>query len=270
MGATRGQFNIVEIRVLTNSTLKSRRSCAERLTAYGFTIFDEEVITASYATAVFLRELAPRSCWVMLERERLDEFKGIQQDLENPEYVVVGDNRSRINFEYLNRALRLLRGGAKLIGMQSELTDTSMGGLELNVGSWVGMLERASGVRAIYIGKPSPYGFDLTMKTMGLGRDEVAMVGDKISTDVAGAKAYGIRAILVRTGECDEEELGRGCEPDFSIDSVCGVLEIMGGTKEHHIPFAVNGRPAQGAMRTERWSPSRQVLAGLWSSAWCC
>jgi len=217
----------IVLRFLTNSTLKSRSSCAEGLRKKGFQVFDGEVITASYATAVYLRELKPRSCWVMLEREGLDEFKDFQQDLEDPEYIVVGDNRSRFDFDHLNKALRLLLKGAKLVGMQSELTDSSLGDTELNVGSWVGMLERASGVTAVYIGKPSPYVFDLTMKTMGLDKSEVVMVGDRVSTDVKGAKGYGIRSALLMNGEFDERELDGSIKPDFLLESVSDVLEVL-------------------------------------------
>ena len=217
----------IVLRFLTNSTLKSRSSCAEGLRKKGFQVFDGEVITASYATAVYLRELKPRSCWVMLEREGLDEFKDFQQDLEDPEYIVVGDNRSRFDFDHLNKALRLLLKGAKLVGMQSELTDSSLGDTELNVGSWVGMLERASGVTAVYIGKPSPYVFDLTMKTMGLDKSEVVMVGDRVSTDVKGAKGYGIRSALLMNGEFDERELDGSIEPDFWLESVADVLALL-------------------------------------------
>jgi phospholysine phosphohistidine inorganic pyrophosphate phosphatase len=217
----------IVLRFLTNSTLKSRRSCAEGLRKRGFQVSDEEVITASHATAVYLRELKPRSCWVMLEREGLDEFQEFRQDLEDPEYIVVGDNRSVFDFDHLNLALRLLLNGAKLIGMQSELTDTSLGEPELNVGSWVGMLERASGVTAVYIGKPSPFVFDLTMKTMGLGKSEVVMVGDRVSTDVKGAKGYGIRSALLMAGEFDPRELGGSIEPDFLLESLADVLALL-------------------------------------------
>jgi ribonucleotide monophosphatase NagD (HAD superfamily) len=138
----------MNLRFLTNSTLKSRKSCAEMLCEQGFVVTTDEVITASYATSVYLKSQNPRSCWVMLEREGLDEFKGFCHDRENPEYIVVGDYRSNFTFENLNRALRLLMNGAKLVGMQEELVDTSAFDPELNVGSWVQILERASGVRA--------------------------------------------------------------------------------------------------------------------------
>jgi NagD protein len=216
------------LRFLTNSTLKSRASCAERLRRSGFQVLDHECITASYATAMYLRELNPRSCWVMLEREGLDEFKDFVQDSEDPEYVVVGDNRSKFDFEHLNKALRLLLDGAKLVGMSSERVDGSMGEVELNVGSWVGMLERAAGVQATYIGKPNSYGFQLTLKTMGLDKREVLMVGDRVSTDVKGAKEFGLRTVLVRTGEFDERDLVEGPEPDYILDSVREIVGVVG------------------------------------------
>jgi HAD superfamily hydrolase (TIGR01458 family) len=213
------------LRFLTNSSLKSRHSCAESLRKAGFRILDGEVITALDATVVYLRGLSPRSSWVMLEREGLDEFKEFQQDTEDPEYVVIGDNRSQFDFDHLNKALRLLLNGAKLIGIQGELVDTSLGDPELHIGSWVGMLERAAGVEAVYLGKPSSYMFDLTLKTMGLEKSEVVMVGDKVSTDIVGAKAFGISSVLLRTGEFDEKELLGGIEPDVMLDSI---TEVMG------------------------------------------
>ena len=214
----------IVLRFLTNSTLKSRESCAQELREKGFAVSYEEVITASYATAVYLRELRPRSCWIMLEGEGLAEFEGFQQDMANPEYIVIGDNRSRFDFEHLNKALRLLLGGARLIAMQGEMVDTSQREVELNVGSWVGMLERAAGVEATYVGKPNRYVFELTLRTMGLEKREVVMVGDSVSTDIKGASEFGIASILMRRGEIDE---GDGAKPDFICDCIRDVLGVF-------------------------------------------
>lgn len=215
------------LRFLTNSTLKSRASCAARLREAGFRVVSEEVITASYATAVYLEKLKPRSCWIMLEREGLDEFRKFNHDTENPEVIVVGDNRSRFDFDHLNKALRLLLSGAKLVGMTPELIDTSMGAPELNVGSWARMLEEASGVKATYIGKPSRYVFELTLRSMRLRKDEVVMVGDRVCSDIKGANDFGIRSILLRTGEFDERDLNGDVRPDYVFDSIQEVMDLF-------------------------------------------
>lgn len=204
---------------LTNSTLKSRASAAEKLQRRGFEILPAEVITASYATATYLREQKPRSIWLLLEGEGRGEFDGLPLDRDDPDYLVVGDNRSAFDFDGLNRALRLLLGGARLVGMQSELVDHSSGAAELNVGSWVGMLERAAGVQATYLGKPAPYAFNLALRTLGLESHQVLMVGDKVSTDIRGANAAGIRSVLLRTGEFDSRELDGSVRPDYVLDS---------------------------------------------------
>jgi HAD superfamily hydrolase (TIGR01458 family) len=218
------------VRYLTNSTLKSRRSCAEDLRRAGFAAEPGEVITASYATARYLSALQPRSCWVLLapESDGLEEFRDLARDEESPEYLVVGNHRAHFDFACLNRALRVLRNGAKFIAMHyEELTDTSMDEPELTVGSWAQMLERASGVPALCIGKPSPYVFELALDGTGLRPGEVVMVGDRMSTDVAGAHRSGLRAALVRTGEYDERTLAGNAQPDWVLDSVADVLGLI-------------------------------------------
>ena len=217
----------IVLRFLTNSTLKSRESCTARLRQAGFRICREEVITASYATAVYLEELNPRSCWIMLEGEGLDEFRHFNQDTENPEYIVIGDNRSKFDFVHLSQALRVLLKGARLIGMQPELIDKSIGETTLNVGAWVGMLERASGAQATYVGKPSPFVFELTLRTMGLDKSQVVMVGDQVATDIKGARNFGIRSALLRTGEFRAGELDGSLKPDYEFGSIREVLTIL-------------------------------------------
>ncbi len=216
----------VRLCFLTNSTLKSRRSAAEKLQKKGFTVYPEEVITASSATAEYLRGLRPRSIYLMLDREGVEEFTSFLQDGENPEYVVVGDNRSRFDFDHLNHALRLLAKGAKLIGMQNELVDSSLGDLELNVGAWAGMLEKAAGISAVYLGKPNPYVFELALRILDLGKEEALMVGDRVSTDVLGAKNFGLPSALVRSGEFRPQDLNGSVQPDYICDSVVEILSL--------------------------------------------
>lgn len=218
------------VRFLTNSTLKSRRSAAERLRQKGFQVDAAEVITASSATAAYLHDLGSPPCYIMLEREGLEEFAAIPQDADHPAYVVVGDNRSRFNFDELNHALRLLMGGAGLVGMQGELIDHSLGALELNVGAWVGMLERASGVRAVFIGKPNPYAFELALREFGLPPGQVLMVGDRIETDILGARRMGLRSALVKTGEYRPGDLEDApVQPDFVLESITALPDWLEG-----------------------------------------
>ena len=217
----------VEIRFLSNSTLKSRASAAEDLRQKGFNLADEELITASYATANYLRTLNPRSCWVMLDGKGLDEFAEFEQSCEDPDYIVIGDYRNHFNYQNMNKALRLLHRGANLIGMIPELVDFSQGDLELNVGSWVQVLERATGIQATYIGKPFPYGYELTLASMEVSRERVVMIGDQVDTDIKGAQAVGLKTILLTTGEYWLHHMNGEIQADHTFDSIEKIVQVF-------------------------------------------
>lgn len=215
------------LRFLTNSTLKSRKTCTEKLKRINIEVSEEEVITASYATAQYLNALNPDSCWIMQAGDGLDEFSHFISDDISPEYVIIGDYRSKFNFDSLNKALRFLINGSKLIGMMSELIDTSGRETELDAGSWVQMLERASGVNAVYIGKQYSYVFNLTLEGMKLEKSEVIMVGDQVITDIIGAINFGIKSILLKTGEFKKEDLNDQIKPDYIFNSLNEILTVL-------------------------------------------
>ena len=217
----------ITIRILSNSTLQSRKSYAEKLNVMGFTIYESEVITASFATAKYLKTLNPRSCWVMLKGEGLAEFNDFNHDSENPEYIVMGDFREGFNFQNMNKALRLLENGSKLIVMIPELVDHSMGGAELTVGAYGKMLEEAANIEATYIGKPNKYVFEMTLETVVIEKSKVLMVGDKITTDICGARGAGIKSALVKTGEFRESDLACDVKPDYIFDSVKDIRKLF-------------------------------------------
>ncbi len=215
------------LRFLTNSTLNSRRSCAERLRQVGLDVGTEEVVTASYATADYLRRRELRSCWVLLDGAGKEEFWGLTFDEDRPQILAVGDHRSGFDFETLSQALRVLANGAELVGMHPELIDVTAGQLELNVGAWVGMLERASRVKARYIGKPYRYVFDLTLRSMELEPGRVLMVGDQVATDVRGGRQAGMRTALIRTDHSMGADLRLGVSPDVTLESVAGLRGLF-------------------------------------------
>ncbi len=217
----------IYLRFLTNSTLKSSRSAAEKLLKRGFKVYQNEVITASYATALFLKSIKPKSIWLLLAREGVEEFKDFVIDEDNPEYVVIGDCRESFNFATMNKVLHKVKNGAKLIGMISELIDSSLGTLELNVGSWVNMIEKAADVKAVYIGKPNRYVFELILKDFDIPKDRILMVGDRVSSDIVGAHNAGIKSVLVKQGEFSPHHLNNRIKPNFIIEKISELPQII-------------------------------------------
>jgi ribonucleotide monophosphatase NagD (HAD superfamily) len=62
---------------------------------------------------------------------------------------------------------------------------------------------------------------------VGADPAEVAMIGDDIESDVAGAQAAGLRGILVRTGKFSPEDLERGITPDMSAENFAEAVERL-------------------------------------------
>ena len=62
--------------------------------------------------------------------------------------------------------------------------------------------------------------FDLALTEIALDPARVVMVGDRIDTDVLGARRAGIKSVLVKTGEFKESDLSGDELPDIIVDSV--------------------------------------------------
>ena len=80
---------------------------------------------------------------------------GITMNEVNPDYVVVGDTRT-YNFEKLERAVALVRGGARLIGTNPDLTGPVEGGIIPATRALIAPIELATGKQAYFVGKPNP------------------------------------------------------------------------------------------------------------------
>jgi 4-nitrophenyl phosphatase len=50
------------------------------------------------------------------------------------------------------------------------------------------------------LGKPSPAMFEMALRVLGTSPARTLMIGDRLETDIAGAKAAGLKAALVLTG----------------------------------------------------------------------
>jgi putative hydrolase of the HAD superfamily len=76
--------------------------------------------------------------------------------------------------------------------------------------------------------KPARAPFDLVLSRWGLPHEAVVMVGDTLNTDVAGAHAAGMRAVLITTGESKPaDEHCPPTIPDASIAALSQLPELL-------------------------------------------
>jgi HAD superfamily hydrolase (TIGR01458 family) len=97
----------------------------------------------------------------------------------------------------------------------------------LDAGAFVAGLEYAAKTEASVVGKPSAAYFEAALAELGAVAREATMVGDDVEADVGGAKALGMRGVLVRTGKFREQALAAAePQPDEVIDSLAD-LPVM-------------------------------------------
>jgi HAD superfamily hydrolase (TIGR01458 family) len=211
---------------ITNTTIYCRYTMLERLQALGFAIEVDELFTATYVAAKLLRDRNARSYYPLLLPDAQLEFAGIEIDEENPEYVVVGDMGASFTFSRLNRAMRAMLKGAKLIALHKKRIWRTEEGMFLDAGPFVVALEYATEMSAEVLGKPSPAYFRMALEQLGVAADRVAMIGDDIETDVRGAQRMGMQGWLVKTGRFRKEDLARGIWPDRLLESIGEIIQV--------------------------------------------
>jgi len=214
-----------KVRFLTNTTRRAPKSVLKRLNSFGFEVSEDELFTALNATRDYIIKNRG-SAYLILTNEAKEYFKDLESN--NPSYVVVGDAYTNFNYENLNRGFRALMNGAKLIAAaKNRYFKDSDNQLSLDAGGFVEALEFASNQKAKIIGKPSKEFFNLALSSLNLEPKEVLMVGDDIQNDILGAKEAGLNTALVKTGKFQESDLKKDIKPDFILDSVVDLLDII-------------------------------------------
>ena len=216
-------------RFTTNTTRRPRAVLAARLSEMGIPARPEEILSAPAAAARWLRDRGVRSVQLLLAEATFEEFLGLEIVDRSPDVVVVGDLGEGWTFPLLNQAFRNLMDGADLLAIQRNRYWHTDGGLSLDAGPFVAALEYGSGKTATLVGKPSPAFFTAAAGELGLPPERIAVVGDDLESDVAGARAAGMIGVAVRTGKYrpQDEERARQAA-DGVLDSIAEVPKWVG------------------------------------------
>ena len=194
---------------LTNNSQRTRRDMALRLNRLGIPAAPQDIFTCGISTARFLAEKKPNATAYVIGENGLGSAlheNGISVVDDDADFVVIGEGRT-MNFENIEKAVRLVYNGASLIATNLDTTCPTDQGIRPGCGAIVAMIEAATGKKAFSLGKPSPVMMRMARKTLGLRTDETIMVGDTMYTDVLGAVEMGYRSALVLSGHTTEKDV---------------------------------------------------------------
>jgi HAD superfamily hydrolase (TIGR01458 family) len=218
------------VRLVTNTTSKSRREILDQLHGLGFDVAVHEVLTPAALAVGHCQERKHRSVRLLVGAALLEDLAELAeaQPGRPVDAIVLGDLGDGFTAEVLNEAFRALIDGAELIALQHNRYWRSADGLVLDVGAYSAALEYGAGCEAVVVGKPAPDFFAAALATLGAEAGTTVMVGDDIEADVAGAIAAGLRGVLVRTGKYRRDTLDASAvTPSAIVDSICDVPALL-------------------------------------------
>lgn len=210
--------------LVTNNTTRTPQMVQDML-AQQFNIQTplETIYTATMATVDYMKDMdRGQTAYVIGEtglKSAISEA-GYIEDKENPAYVVVGLD-SQVTYDMLATATLAIAKGALFIGTNPDLNIPTERGLMPGAGSLVALLEAATRVKPVFIGKPNAIIMNKALDILQVKRSEAIMVGDNYLTDIMAGIQNDIASLLVTTGFTKAEEVPNlPIQPDYVVASL--------------------------------------------------
>ncbi len=216
---------------LTNNSSKGPKEYEEMLSRMG--IPSPVVFTSGEATARFVLEKFGEVRTYVFGTEslkRVFEKEGLVVVEEDPEVLVLGYDTTA-NYEKIRKFALFLRKNLPYIATHPDINCPSPEGLVPDAGSFIALFEASTGRRPDHIvGKPNPDILEELAKKYGLSFEEIAVVGDRLYTDMELARKAGAVSILVLSGETSEEDLkSSGVSVDLVVKDLGELAKFLEG-----------------------------------------
>ena len=212
---------------LTNSPEKTPHELSMKLGRMGLDVSPDHFYTSAMATAAFLAAQKPGCTAYVIGEGALSKAlydQKIYMNDVNPDYVVVGETRS-YNFEKIEKAIELVRKGAKLIGTNPDITGPTERGIMPATGSLVAPIEICTGKKTYFIGKPNPLMLRHGLQKLGCHSGDIAFVGDRMDTDIIAGIESNVDTVLVLSGVTSLEDIDKfPYRPKYILNNVGEIL----------------------------------------------
>lgn len=237
---------------VTNNASRPPEAVAEHLRSLGVDAAPADVVTSAQAAARMLAEILPSGSKVLLvggeglvsaltERDLVAVHR-----LEDEPVAVVQGFSPDLRWSDLAEGAYAVQRGLPWVATNTDMTVPTPRGRGPGNGTLVAAIATATGRQPMVAGKPEPVLFAETARRVGGSAPLV--VGDRLDTDIAGARRFGCPSLLVLTGVTGVDDLVRApreLRPDYVSMTLDGLLE------PHPQPSFVDGwwRSGRAAVR---------------------
>lgn len=212
---------------LTNNSSKNKDKYVEKLNKLGIEATREDVFTSGEATTIYLNKIKKGAKIFLLGTKDLEEefekagFILTKERNQNIDFVVLGFDTT-LTYEKLWIACEYIAEGKTYIATHPDFNCPLEGGKFMpDVGAMMALIKASTGKEPIVIGKPNAHIINAILEKYNLKTEELAMVGDRLYTDIRTGIDNGLISILVLSGESTKEMADISeFQADFIFDSV--------------------------------------------------
>jgi HAD superfamily hydrolase (TIGR01450 family) len=220
--------------LFTNGSHAPPQVFASELREAGLPVADDQLLTPLDSVQSYLRAQRRDGAMLLFATDSAREYllqagvRILDGEVETGADSVFVAHPPAIDFAELERAARAVLGGARLLTGSFARAYAGAEGPILSRGAMLtAAIAKASGARPVVVGKPSRAAVATISARLGLPANELAVVGDDLTMDVALGHLGGSRTILVRSGISGRVELGGVAERRRPHAVVDGVAELL-------------------------------------------
>lgn len=216
---------------LTNNSSKSPEVYVEKLKRMGLEAGTDKIITSGQAAISYLKKYYPGKRIFLLGNDLLKrefEEEGIVLDTEAPEVVVTAFDTT-LDYGKMCRVCDLVRAGLPYIATHPDYNCPTEDGFIPDAGAIHAFIHASAGrYPDRVIGKPNSDLVDYLIERTGTERGRIAMVGDRLYTDIAAGRNHGLKSVLVLSGETSAGDVeGSEVKPDLIFESVREMIPCL-------------------------------------------
>ena len=216
---------------LTNNSSHNAEYYVRKLAGMGLHIDRSRVMTSGEATCEKLKQLYPgKRAFVLGNEFLLEELSecGVQIDQRHPDYVIIGYDTS-LDYAKMTAVCDFVRAGLPYVATHPDFNCPTETGFAPDIGAIIAFIEASTGRRPdLIIGKPYVGIVEAALERTGLRADQLAMVGDRLYTDIETGLRSGMLSILVMSGETTEEMLAASpTRPDLKFGRLSDMIPLL-------------------------------------------
>jgi 4-nitrophenyl phosphatase len=217
------QQNGIDPYFITNNSSMTRVQLRAKLASFGIKADADRIMTSAIAAAKYCKENYNGATVMMIGENGLEEAlasEGIKITAKNPDVIIMGIDRG-LTYAKLADACLAIGAGAHFIATNSDKAFPTERGLVPGNGSFAKLMENATGITPVFIGKPEPHMLEFIQVENGFRKEEMVMIGDNYDTDIQAGIRFGIDTVHVAGGVTSREEvLVKKQKPTYSYGTL--------------------------------------------------